>query len=251
MATVIYSRGEINLQNILTDSELAWPDTRSDTRSGTRLTPEELGWLDTVFTQVNEEMHESLAKLGRAPLVHTLQDTAVSSLHGSSERLRRTLIKRAHAEDFIALEALGRVRLSKETRKAELKRLKRKYKKRKKYTFRYGRKHNKQKAKTRKEYNNRRWEKDPLTRLKYTSRKPVNITQADWDRCIASVWEQYDRKHLKIKGGDRDNGYTIHNMLLEYHPPRERYARKTPKPVAVYNGFDQAVYDNMGGIHGT
>ena len=79
----------------------------------------------------------------------------------------------------------------------------------------------------------------------------MNITQADWDRCIAPVWEQYDRKHLKIKGGDRDNGYTIHNILLEYHPPRERYARKTPKPVVVYNGFDQAVYDSMGGIHGT
>ena len=231
------------MQNILTDSELAWLDTRSDTRSGTRLTPEELGWLDTIFTQVNEEMHESLAKLGRAPLVHTLQDTAVSSLHGSSERLRRTLIKRAHAEDFIALEALGRVRLSKETRKAELKRLKRKYKKRKKYTFRYGRKHNKQKAKARKEYNNRRWEKNPLERLRHTSRKPVAITQADWDRCIAPVWDKYDRKYLRIKGGE--DSYTIHNLILEYTPPRERYARKTPKPVIVYDGYSQAVYDAL------
>ena len=207
------------------------------------LTQSELSWLDTVFTQVNEELHESLAKLGRAPLVHTLQDTAVSSLHGSSERLRRTLIKRAHAEDFIALEALGRVRLSKETRKAELKRLKRKYKKRKKYTFRYGRKHNKQKAKTRKEYNNRRWENAPLERLRHTSRKPVAITQADWDRCIGPVWNKYDRKYLRIKGGE--DSYTIHNLILEYTPPRERYARKTPKPVIVYDGYSQAVHDSM------
>ena len=70
------------------------------------LTQAELSWLDTVFTQVNEEMHESLAKLGRAPLVHTLQDTAVSSLHGSSERLRRTLIKRAHAEGISSCQLL-------------------------------------------------------------------------------------------------------------------------------------------------
>lgn len=215
------------------------------------LTEEELSWLDSIFSTMNEELNETLAKLGAAPLAHTLPPVGVSSLGAHTERLRRDLIKRAHADNFIVLEALGRVRLSKETRRAELKRLKRLHKKRKRYTFRYGRKHNKHKAQTKKQYNNRRWEKDPLTRLKYTSRKPVNITQADWDRCIAPVWEQYDRKHLKIKGGDRDNGYTIHNMLLEYHPPRERYARKTPKPVVVYNGFDQVVYDNMGGIHGT
>ena len=210
-----------------------------------KLTDAELSWLDNVFTQVNEELHETVSKLGVAPLRHHVQDAQATGLERVSLRLSRGLIKRAHAEDFLALEAAGRVRLSSATRKAETKRLKRKYKKRKKYTFRYGRKHNKQKAKTRKEYNNRKWEKDPLTRLKYTSRKPVNITQEDWDRCIAPVWEQYDRKHLKIKGGDRDNGYTIHNMLLEYHPPRERYARKTPKPVVVYDGYSQAVYDAL------
>ena len=210
-----------------------------------KLTDAELSWLDNVFTQVNEELHETVSKLGVAPLRHHVQDAQATGLERVSLRLNRGLIKRAHAEDFLALEAAGRVRLSSATRKAETKRLKRKYKKRKKYTFRYGRKHNKQKAKTRKEYNNRKWEKDPLTRLKYTSHRPVNITQADWDRCIAPVWEQYDRKHLKIKGGDRDNGYTIHNMLLEYHPPRERYARKTPKPVVVYDGYSQAVHDSM------
>lgn len=209
----------------------------------TKLTDAELSWLDMVFTQVHEELNESVSKLGAMPLAWAVQDGAVSSLHGSSERLRRTLIKRAHAEDFIALEALGRVRLSKETRKAELKRLKRKYKKRKKYTFRYGRKHNKQKAKTRKEYNNRRWENAPLERLRHTSRKPVAITQADWDRCIGPVWNKYDRKYLRIKGGE--DSYTIHNLILEYTPPRERYARKQPKPVVVYNGFDQAVYDAL------
>ena len=212
---------------------------------------EQLGYLDDVFSKLTEELHQSLSKLNATPWQYHVQPEVRKAADSLTERSRRVFVRRAHAEDFIALEALGRVRLSKETRRAELKRLKRLHKKRKRYTFRYGRKHNKHKAQTKKQYNNRRWEKDPLTRLKYTSRKPVNITQADWDRCIAPVWEQYDRKHLKIKGGDRDNGYTIHNILLEYHPPRERYARKTPKPVVVYNGFDQAVYDNMGGIHGT
>ena len=210
------------------------------------LTQAELAWLDTVFTSVNEELNQNVAQLGLHPIGYGGTGLpSASSLEAHTERLRLALLARAHADNFIVLEALGRVRLSKETRRAELKRLKRLHKKRKRYTFRYGRKHNKHKAQTKKQYNNRRWEKDPLTRLKYTSRKPVNITQADWDRCIAPVWEQYDRKHLKIKGGDRDNGYTIHNLLLEYHPPRERYARKTPKPVVVYDGYSQAVYDSM------
>ena len=69
------------------------------------------------------------------------------------------------------------------------------------------------------------------------------ITQADWDRCIGPVWNKYDRKYLRIKGGE--DSYTIHNLILEYTPPRERYARKQPKPVVVYNGFDQAVYDAL------
>lgn len=212
---------------------------------------EQLGYLDDVFSKLTEELHQSLSKLNATPWQYHVQPEVRTAANSLTERSRRVFVRRAHAEDFIALEALGRVRLSTETRKAELKRLKRKYKKRKKYTYRYNRIHNKVRTQRQKARNESRWEKDPLTRLKYTSRKPVNITQEDWDRCIAPVWRRYDRKHLKIKGGDRDNGYTIHNILLEYHPPRERYARKTPKPVVVYNGFDQAVYDNMGGIHGT
>ena len=208
-----------------------------------KLTDAELSWLDNVFTQVNEELHETVSKLGVAPLRHHVQDAQATGLERVSLRLSRGLIKRAHAEDFLALEAAGRVRLSSATRKAETKRLKRKYKKRKKYTFRYGRKHNKQKAKTRKEYNNRRWEKAPLERLRYTSRKPVAITQEDWDRCIAPVWNRYERKYLKLKcSGDR---MTIHNLVIEYHAPREKYARQTPKPIVVYDGYSQAVYDSF------
>ena len=115
-----------------------------------KLTDAELSWLDNVFTQVNEELHETVSKLGVAPLRHQVQDAQATGLERVSLRLSRGLIKRAHAEDFLALEAAGRVRLSSATRKAETKRLKRKYKKRKKYTLRYGRKHNKQNAKTRK-----------------------------------------------------------------------------------------------------
>lgn len=209
------------------------------------LSDTDLSFLDDVLGKVYEELSVDVSKLDAAPLAHRVQDALGRPVYGVVERSRRTLIKRAHAEDFIALEGLGRVRLSEGTRRAERKRLKRLYKKRKKYTLRYGRKHNKLKAQTKARRNEKRWDSDPYTRFKYSSRKPVRISREDWDRCIQPVWEQYDRKHLKIKGGDRDNGYTIHNMLLEYHPPRERYARKTPKPVVVYNGFDQAVYDSM------
>lgn len=207
------------------------------------LTSEELAWLDTVFTTVNEELHERLATLSSEPLAYRVQDSSASSLQGVTARSRGDIYRRAHAEDFIALEALGRVRLSTATRKAELKRLKRKYKKRKKYTFRYGRKHNKQKYKTRKEYNNKRWLKAPLERLRYTSRKPVAISQEEWDRCIAPVWDRYDRKHLKLKCTSPK--MTVHTLVIEYHPPRERYARKVPTPIVVYNGYDQAIYDSM------
>lgn len=156
---------------------------------------------------------------------------------------RGDIYKRAHAADFIALEAAGRVRLSSETRKAELKRLKRKYKKRKKYTFRYGRKHGKQKEKTRKEYNNKRWERDPLSRLKYTFRKPVSISQEEWDEYIAPVWDRYDRKYLKLKCTEPK--MTVYNVVIEYHEPRERYARKTPPAVIVYDGYSEAVHSAM------
>lgn len=211
-----------------------------------KLTQEELGWLDGIFSQVKEELNEKVSELGLVPLRYVGTGAyAESSVEGHRERLSRALKREAHAEDFIVLEALGRVRLSAETRKAELKRLKRKYVKRKKYTFRYGRKHNKHKEQTAKGRNERRWKKDPLTRFKYSSRKPVNITQEDWDRCIQPVWDKYDRKYLKVRGGSREEGYTVCNMQIVYHPPKERYSRNTPKPVVVYDGYSQAVYDAM------
>lgn len=209
------------------------------------LTPEEVAWLDTIFSMRNEELHQSVSTLNAVPLAWLAQDSYAKAADARTERLRGIIYARAHAEDFIALEGMGRVRLSKETRRAELKRLKRKYKKRKKYTFRYGRKHNKLKAKTRKEFNNRRWEKAPLERLRYTSRKPVHITQEDWDRCIAPVWNQYDRKYLKLRCSEK--AYTIHNTVIVYTAPRERYSRTVPKPVVVYDGYSQAVYDSLGG----
>lgn len=204
------------------------------------LTDAELSWLDTVFTQVNEELHERLATLDTKPVAHHVQDSAATGLERVSLRLNRGLIKRAHAEDFIALEGMGRVRLSKETRKAEIKRLKRKYKKRKKYTFRYGRKHNKQKERTKKEYNNKRWERDPLSRIKYTFNKPVHITPEEWQEYIAPVWGKYDRKYLKLKCSE--SRMTVFNLVIEYHPPRERYARKVPPTVVVYDGYTEAVH---------
>lgn len=198
-----------------------------------------------MFSKVYEELHRSVSTLNAQPVSYLASPLEGKALESVLERSKRVLVRRAHQEDFIALEALGRVKLSKETRKAELKRLKRKYKKRKKYTFRYGRKHNKQKARTKKEYNNRRWEANPLERLKYSLRCPVEISQEDWDRCIKPVWEQYDRKHLKIRHKGRRA--TIYTMSLIYHPPRERYARQSPKPVVVYDGANQAVYDSMNG----
>lgn len=206
----------------------------------------ELSYLDDVFSKLTEELHQSLSKLNATPWQYHVQPEVRTAANSLTERSRRVFVRRAHAEDFIALEALGRVRLSTETRKAELKRLKRKYKKRKKYTYRYNRIHNKVRTQRQKARNESRWEKDPLTRLKYTSRKPVHITQPEWDKWIAPVWNQYDRKYLKIKGGD-SKGYTVYNLILEYHPPKERYARKVPSPVVVYNGHDTAVYAAMNG----
>lgn len=211
-----------------------------------RLTSEELSWLDTIFTQVEEELRVSVSDIGSVPLSYLASSPmSGSALESHRERNRRVLIRRASQEDFIALEALGKCKLSKETRRAELKRLKRKYKKRKKYKLKYGKKHHKQKEVTKREYNNRRWEKQPLERFKYTSRKPVRITQEEWDKYIQPVWQQYDRKYIKFRGGDA-KGYTAFNLILEYHPPKERYARKKPTPVIVYDGYDQAVYAAMG-----
>ena len=209
-----------------------------------KLTEEELAWLDNVFTHVNEELHQRVVELSSTPVAHRVQDATATGLERVSLRLNRGLIKRAHAEDFLVLEAAGRVRLSKETRKAEAKRLKRKYKKRKKYTFRYGRKHNKQKEQTKKRRNEKLWADDPYTRFRYTSRKPVKITREEWDRCIGPVWGKYPRKQLKFRGGSAE-GYTLYTTVLLYYPHREKYAKQAPKPVVVYNGYDQAVHDSM------
>lgn len=203
----------------------------------------EISMLEDVLAEMQKQVSNSVSELEQQPLRYLASPEPEKGLHRQPERSRGVLVKRAHAEDFIVLEALGRVRLSEETKKAERRRLKRRYGQRKKYTFRYGRKHNKQKAKTRKEYNNRRWENDPLTRLKHTSRKPVNISKEEWDRCIGPVWTQYDRKYLKLKCNEEK--MTIHNLIIEYQPPRERYARKTPKPMVVYDGYNQAVYDSF------
>ena len=78
----------------LTDAELSWLDTSHAKRAGGRLTHEELGWLDSIFTQVNEELHETVSKLGVAPLRHHVQDAQATGLERVSLRLNRGLIKR-------------------------------------------------------------------------------------------------------------------------------------------------------------
>lgn len=213
------------------------------------LNEQELAWLDSVFTQVSEELNEKLVELGSVPMRYQstgLQST--SSVEGHTERLRLVLKREAHSEDFIALEGLGRVRLSEQTRKAEMRRLNRKYGRRKKYKLKYGkRSHHKTKQANatarKKEWNNRRWETAPLDRLRYSLRKPVDISQEDWDRCVADVWNRYDRKHLKVKCSEPK--LTIYTMVLVYTPPKEKWSRSTPKPQIVYDGYSQAVYDSM------
>jgi hypothetical protein len=198
---------------------------------------------------VSEELNENVSKLGLVPLSYTPTGlSSVSAVESHTERMRLMIKREAHSEDFIALEALDRVRLSEETRKAEMRRLNRKYGRRKKYKLRYGKRshHKTKEANTnarKKEYNNKRWETAPLDRLRYSLRKPVDISQDDWDRCVAPVWNQYDRKYLKVKCSAPK--LTIHTMVLEYHPPKERYARKSPTVQVVYDGYSQAVYDAM------
>lgn len=146
------------------------------------------------------------------------------------------------------MEAMGRVRLSEQTRKAEMRRLNRKYGRRKKYKLRYGKRtHHKTKeanklaAKAR--HNAARWDSNPLERLKYSLRKNIHITQEDWDKYIAPVWNRYDRKYLKIRCNDKD--MTLYNIVIYYHAPKGHYSRSNPKPQIIYDGFTEAVHASM------
>ena len=203
------------------------------------LTDAELDWISTIMSSIDAEDAERLS-VGDVSL--TLPQVAPAQQVGRTEALRR-IQKEARAKNYLVEEVMGKCKLSQATREVEERRLKKLGRKRKEYKLK-SRKHWKQKEKTRKEYNNKLWERDPLSRLKYTFRNGCDITPEEWNRKVAPIWDRYGHKHLKVKtvGGGR---MTVHNLVLVYHPPRERYSHKTPKPVVVYYGPDEAVYDSM------
>ena len=221
------------MTGILTDEDCASNDTP------TLLSVDELAWLNGMLARIDTEDAERLAVSD----VTLTAPTVAPEVQTCRTEVLRAIQRDAHGHNFLVDEIMGKCRLSKKTRKAEERRLRKQSSKRKEYKLK-SRKHWKQKEKTRKEYNNRLWERDPLSRLKYTFRNGCDITPEEWNRKIKPVWDRYGHKHLKIKtvGGGR---MTVHNLVLVYHPPRERYSHKTPKPVVVYYGPDEAVYDSM------
>ena len=207
------------------------------------LTKEELAWLDTIMSSIDAEDAE---RLSVADVSLTAPTIAPEAQTCRTEALRR-IQRDAYAHNFLVDEILGKCRLSATTRRAEEARLKKQAKQRKEYKLK-SRKHWKQKEKTRKEYNNKLWERNPLSRLKYTFRQGCDITPEQWEKKVAPVWDRYGHKHLKVRTEGKGR-MTVYNLVLTYHPPRERYSREQPKPVRVYYGPDEAVYDSMAELH--
>lgn len=204
-----------------------------------KLTNADLVWLDTVMGTIDTEDSERLSQPN--PSI-TLTQPSVDKQVCRTEALR-AIVSEASKRNFLVEEVMGKCKLSQATRELEERRLRRLGTKRKEYKLK-SRKHWKQKEKTRKEYNNRLWERDPLSRIKYTFRAGCDITPEEWERKVAPVWNRYGHKHLKISRTGMGR-LTIYNLVLTYHPPRERYAREQPRPVRVYYGPDEAVYDSM------
>ena len=221
------------MTGILTDEDCASNDTP------TLLSVDELAWLNGMLARIDAEDAERLAV---ADVTLTAPTVAPEVQTCRTEALR-AIQRDAHSHNFLVDEIMGKCRLSATTRRAEETRLKKQARKRKEYKLK-SRKHWKQKDKTRKEYNNRMWERDPLTRIRYTFRQGCDITPEQWEEKVAAIWNRYGHKYLKIGTTDK-NRLNIYNLVLHYHAPRERYSRSTPKPVRVYYGPDEAVYDSM------
>ncbi len=180
------------------------------------LTDKELAWIHTMMENIDVEDAERLStadvSLNVAEVPELVRTCATDAL--------RAILSEARNRNFLVEEVMGKCKLSKKTRKAEELRLRKQATKRKEYKLK-SRKHWKQKEKTRKEYNNRLWERDPLSRIKYTFRAGCDITPEEWERKVAPIWNRYDRKNIKISrvGQGRIN---IHNLVLTYYTPRER-----------------------------
>ena len=183
------------MSGILTKEEWASNDTP------TLLSVEELAWLDTIMSSIDVEDAE---RLSVADVSLTAPTIAPEAQTCRTEALRR-IQKEAHSQNFVVLEVMGKCKLSKKTRKAEERRLRKQASKRKEYKLK-SRKHWKQKEKTRKEYNNRLWERNPLSRLKYTFRQGCDITPEQWEKKVAPVWDRYGHKHLKVRTEGKEDG---------------------------------------------
>lgn len=139
----------------------------------------------------------------------------------------------AGSESFLVAELEGRVKLSADTRRREEKRLAKKLKPRKKYTYRNGaRKHWKTKQATKRRRWEKAWREAPLDRLIYGYPYPVDIRPDEWQRRVAPVYDGHAVGTLRVKNGGRGK-LTIYNLQLVH--------RKTGE--IVYNGLDHIIED--------
>jgi hypothetical protein len=146
----------------------------------------------------------------------------------------------AASESFLVAELEGRCKLSKETRLKEEKRLAKRGKKRKPYTYRDGsRKHRKTKEATKRRYREKLWKKDPLTRIRHSFRQGVDITAEEWQRLIEPVWQSFSAESLRLRATE-SNRLNVYNLLI-IHTPKGRGA----SPQVVYDGPSQAVWDSQ------
>lgn len=147
----------------------------------------------------------------------------------------------------LVLEQMGRVRLSEETRKLEIKRLAKMARKRnalrhrKRYTRRRGTVHPNRKLATLRRNRKKAWARNPLACvLAMNDFKCKRIDQDSWARLVNPLWTRYDPKDLTVvfprKAGTRADPWTVYNMTITH-----------AELGVVYNGEDQLLYDLSGG----
>ena len=148
----------------------------------------------------------------------------------------------AAAESFLVAEMEGRVRLSRETRLREEKRLALRQKKRKRHGgASRGRRHWKRKEQTRQRMLDRSYDKDAYAWFRWSNKCPIDMTREEWDRHLAPVFSEYPRGSLRWSRWNAGRAYSVYNLILTY---QGKTSRGKPKPaVVVYDGRDALMWD--------
>lgn len=188
------------------------------------LTIDDLARIDTLRVSI-EDMQLEQPQWRSAPV-----------LRRSREAL--PLEHEAASESFLVAELEGRCRLSDETRLREEERLRRKARKRKRHGgASRGHRHWKRKQQTKEKALDRAYDRDAFVWFKRSCAIPLDITQAEWDRCLAPVFEEHPRKSLRWKRHSWGRNGNIYTLILTYCPVDSR--GKPKQPVVVYDGQDK------------